>query len=280
MTMARPLRLEFAGALYHITSRGNERKPIYFGDADFEMFLSILGNVCERYNWVVHAYCLMTNHYHLLLETPEANLSKGMRQLNGTFTQAINRKHLRVGHLFQGRYKAILVEKDSYLLELSRYVVLNPLRANMVQSLDCWPWSSWHAAIGKAMSPDWLYTDALLAKFAKQRSEAREKYAKFVAQGKGVSVWDKLSNQIFLGKEDFVRSHLAMLDEHDELTDIPKKQRRLVPQTLMEYESAAKTRNDAIVAAYCSGGYTLKEIGSYFNLHYSQVSKIVAKVKT
>lgn len=278
--MARPLRLEFAGALYHITSRGNERKAIYFDDADFEMFLLILGKVCERYNWMVHAYCLMTNHYHLIVETPEANLSKGMRQLNGTFTQGINRKHQRVGHLFQGRYKAILVEKDAYLLELSRYVVLNPIRANMVQTLDSWPWSSWHAAMGKATSPEWLCTDALLAIFAKQRKLAREKYATFVHQGKDVNVWDKLSNQIFLGNDDFVQSHLALLNEHDELTDIPKKQRRLAPKTLAEYEHSAKTRDNAIVAAYCSGGFTLKEIGYYFGLHYSRVSRIVAKVKT
>lgn len=278
--MARPLRLEFAGALYHITSRGNERKPIYFDDADFDKFLSLLGNVCGQYNWVVHAYCLMTNHYHLLLETPEANLSKGMRQLNGTFTQAINRKHQRVGHLFQGRYKAILVDKDAYLLELSRYVVLNPIRANMVQTLDSWPWSSWHATIGKAESPEWLNTDALLGMFAKQRSAAREKYAAFVHQGKDVPVWTKLSNQIFLGNDNFVQSHLALLNGQDDLCDIPKKQRRDAPKTLIEYEKSAKTRNDAIVAAYCSGGYTLKEIGQHFGLHYSRVSKIVAKVKT
>lgn len=280
MTMARPLRIEFAGALYHITSRGNERKAIYFDDADFEKFLSILGKVCERYNWMVYAYCLMGNHYHLLLETPEANLSMGMRQLNGTFTQAINRKYQRVGHLFQGRFKAILVDKDAYLLELSRYVVLNPVRANMVQSLDDWPWSSWHVMTGKAAPPNWLYTDALLAMFAKQATVAREKYVKFVFQGKSVPVWDKLSNQIFLGNDDFVQRHLALLNDQDELADIPKKQRRQVPKMLKEYESAAITRDEAIVAAYCSGGYTMKEIGRYFGLHYSRVSKIVSKVKT
>jgi putative transposase len=142
--MSRPLRLEFAGALYHITSRGNDRNLIYLQDDDFELFLQILANVCERYNWVVHAYCLMSNHYHLLVETPDANLSQGMRQLNGVVTQSMNRKHHRVGHLLQGRYKAILVEKDAYLLELCRYIVLNPVRANMVSSPDEWPWSSWH----------------------------------------------------------------------------------------------------------------------------------------
>ncbi|MDP5132877.1 MAG: transposase [Paraglaciecola sp.] len=278
--MARPLRLEFAGALYHITSRGNERKAIYFDDTDFELFLTLLGKVCEQYNWVVNAYCLMTNHYHLLVETPDANLSKGMRQLNGTFTQAINRKHQRVGHLFQGRYKAILVDKNTYLLELSRYIVLNPIRANMVQNLEDWPWSNWQAVMGKAASPAWLATVALLSLFSKQRKTAREKYAAFVQQGKGVPVWDKLSNQIFLGSDDFVQNHLTLLNEPDKLADIPKKQRRGKAQSLTEYEHAANTRNDAIVTAYRSGSYTLKEIGNHFGLHYSRVSKIVAKSKT
>ncbi|MEQ5837697.1 transposase [Marinobacter sp. NFXS9] len=121
--MARPLRLEFAGALYHVTSRGNRREMIYESDDDRRAWLSILDEVCETFNWVCHAYCLMGNHYHLLIETPEGNLSKGMRQLNGVYTQVFNRHHGRVGHVFQGRYKAILVEKDSYLLELCRYIV-------------------------------------------------------------------------------------------------------------------------------------------------------------
>jgi len=278
--MARPLRLEFAGALYHITSRGNERKAIYADDTDFELFLTLLGKVCEQYNWVMHAYCLMTNHYHLLVETPDANLSKGMRQLNGTFTQAINRKHKRVGHLFQGRYKAVLVDRDAYLLELNRYIVLNPIRAKMVQNPGDWPWSNWHAVMGKMASPEWLATEALLSMFGKKRKTAREKYEAFVQQGKGVLVWDKLSNQIFLGSDDFVQSHLALLNENDELSDIPKKQRRDKVQSLEEFRMHADTRNEAIVAAYRSGSYTLKDIGSYFDLHYSRVSKIVAKSKT
>ncbi|MFM4670713.1 transposase [Aeromonas media] len=119
-----------------MTARGNERKAIYLDEADFELFLDTLDAVCYQHNWVIHAYCLMNNHYNLLLETPDANLSKGMRQLNGVFTQAMNKKHHRVGHLFQGRYKVILVDKDAYLLELSRYIVLNPLRACMVAKLD------------------------------------------------------------------------------------------------------------------------------------------------
>ncbi|MEH8019588.1 transposase [Rheinheimera muenzenbergensis] len=279
--MARPLRLEFAGALYHITSRGNERKAIYFDDTDFELFLTLLGKVCEQYNWVVHAYCLMTNHYHLLLETPDANLSKGMRQLNGMYTQAVNRKHKRVGHLFQGRYKGILVDKDAYLLELSRYIVLNPIRANMVQALDDWPWSSWHATMGNTVSPDWLDTDALLGMFAKQRKVAREKYAVFIEQGHEVGLWQKLSNQVFLGDAEFVEKHLTLMKEQDkDLSDIPKKQQRRTALSLAEYERLYETRDNALKAAYQTGSYTLKALGDYFDLHYSRVSRIVAKSKT
>lgn len=279
--MARPLRLEFAGALYHITSRGNERKAIYFDDTDFELFLTLLGRVCEQYNWVVHAYCLMTNHYHLLVETPDANLSKGMRQLNGTYTQAINRKRARVGHLFQGRYKAILVDKDAYLLELSRYVVLNPVRANMVETIEDWPWSSWHSAIGKEVSPDWLATDAMLSLFGKYQKTAREKYAAFVQQGAGVEVWEDLTNQVFLGSDEFIEKQLALLAEQNkDLSDIPKQQQRGAALPLAEFERFYQTRNEALKAAYQSGSYTLKTLGDYFGLHYSRVSRIVAKGKT
>lgn len=131
--MARPLRLEFAGALYHITARGNRREWIYETDEDRTEFLSLLSEVCQDFNWACHAFCLMGNHYHLLIETPEGNLSRGMRMLNGVYTQRFNRRHRRVGHFFQGRYKAILVEKESYLLELVRYILLNPVRAEMVR---------------------------------------------------------------------------------------------------------------------------------------------------
>ena len=142
---ARSLRLEYAGALYHVTSRGDRREEIYEDDADRAMFLSIFGDVCCHYNWVCHSYCLMSNHYHLVIETPDANLSKGMRQLNGEYARQFNRVHKRVGHVFQGRYKAIHVEKESYLIELSRYVVLNPVRAYMVSEAEDWPWSNYRA---------------------------------------------------------------------------------------------------------------------------------------
>ena len=150
--MARPLRIEYDGALYHITSRGNERKAIFRDDEDRIGFLEALQKVNERFNWICHAYCLMNNHYHLIVETPDGNLSKGMRQLNGVYTQYFNRKHHRVGHIFQGRYKSILMEKESYLLEVGRYVVLNPVRAKAVKKPEDWNWSSYRSTVGASDS--------------------------------------------------------------------------------------------------------------------------------
>lgn len=257
--MSRPLRLEFAGALYHITARGNERKAIYLDETDFELFLDTLDAVCYQHNWVIHAYCLMNNHYHLLLETPDANLSKGMRQLNGVFTQAMNKKHHRVGHLFQGRYKAILVDKDAYLLELSRYIVLNPLRARMVAKLDDWPWSSWQCTIGNSQSPDWLATDAILRCFGTQRASAINAYIEFVYQGVHIQIWDKLKHQIYLGDEDFVKKHQALQSMLDgDLSEVPLKQRRPIAKPLSEYQQQSATRDEAIHNAYRSGSYTQK----------------------
>ena len=274
--MSRPVRLEYAGALYHVTSRGNERKPIYLEDDDFELFLECLAGVCERFNWVIHSYCLMTNHYHLLVETPDGNLSKGMRQLNGVFTQDLNRKHKRVGHLFQGRYKAILVDKESYLLELCRYIVLNPVRARMVDSPQEWPWSSWGYTVGVQISPTWLATDALLKLFGNQRQQAVASYMKFVIDGIGKTIWGELRHQVYLGDDAFVERHLKLAPNlASDLSEVPLKQRRSSPLALKEYVEKASSSDEAIIKAYSSGGYTLKQIGDYFALHYSRVSRIV-----
>lgn len=162
--MSRPLGLELAGGLYHITSRGDRREDIYLDDADRTKWLEFLGQVCDRYNWRCHAYCLMTNHYHLVVETVEGNLSQGMCQLNGVYTQYFNHAHHRVGHVFQGCYRGILVDKDSYLLELARYFVLNPVRAYMVREVKDWPWSSYGSMIGEQLAPEWLETDWLLSR--------------------------------------------------------------------------------------------------------------------
>lgn len=210
--MARPLRLDHAGAVWHVTGRGNERREIFGDDGDREWFLTILGRVVKVYRWRVHAYVLMGNHYHLLIETPEATLSRGMRQLNGSYTQSFNRRHDRVGHLLQGRFKAILVEKEAHLLELARYVVLNPVRARMTASAGQWRWSSYRATAGLGPAPAWLETEWSLARFG-PRSEAKRRYRAFVAQGKGsrYAPWEELVAQIYLGGEGFRKKAQAMV---------------------------------------------------------------------
>ena len=274
--MARPLRIEYAGALYHVTSRGDCREAIYEDDADREAFMSLLDQVCETFHWLCHAYCLMDNHYHLLIETPDANLSKGMRQLNGMYTQNYNRIHDRVGHVFQGRYEAILVEKQSYLLELARYIVLNPVRAHMVCAAGDWLWSSYRAMIGQSTPPGCLTTDWLLAAFSNRKCDAMERYRKFIREGKEQrSPWSQLRNQVYLGSEAFIDQIQTHIDTDLELSEIPASQRRPVPKSLGHYEQHNQSRNNAIVEAYRSGGYTLKQIGDHFGLHYSTVSGIV-----
>jgi len=279
--MARPLRLEFPGALYHITSRGDRREDIYEDDEDRKLFLSVLEAVCEKYNWECHAYCLMNNHYHLLIETPDANLSIGMRQLNGVYTQKFNRNHGRVGHVFQGRYKSILVDKENHLLELCRYIVLNPVRAGITRSARDWPWSSYRSTAGQSKGLKCLNVEWLLACFGKKKSVAIKRYKTFVSEGKGQqSPWALLRNQVYLGNEDFVAKMQALIDGDKKLSEIPISQRRPKPKKMKYYAASSADRNTAIVRAYQSGGYTLKQVGDYFGLHYSTVSGIVNNHKS
>jgi REP element-mobilizing transposase RayT len=258
--MARPLRLEFAGALYHVTARGNERRSIFPGnvDEDRAAFLDVLGSACGRFNWICHAYCLMTNHYHLVVETPDANLSRGMRQLNGVYTQYVNRTHGRVGHLFQGRFKAILVERDSYLLELARYVVLNPVRTGTVRTPGAWPWSSYRATAGEVPAAPFLATDWLLRAFADTRDDAVAGYRRFVAEGIGAtSPWQALKGQIYLGSEQFVERMQALIDSEQPLREIQKRRRRALAKPLAYYASRYAQRDRALAEAYRTGAYSM-----------------------
>lgn len=275
--MARPLRIELSGGLYHITSRGDRREDIYFSDTDRETWLTLFAQVCERFNWLCHAYCLMTNHYHLVIETPEGNLAKGMRQLNGVYTQLLNRTHARVGHVFQGRYKAILVEKDSYLLELARYVVLNPVRAGMVNNVGDWQWSSYPAMIGQAPLPIWLQTDWILAQFSSHRDRARLGYQDFVRAGVGLpSVWDDLQGQIYLGNEAFIKRMQTSFSSEQSLDEIPRAQRRPIAKSVALYRSEfADDPGTGMALAYLSGDHTMKAIAAAFNVHYTTVSRAV-----
>lgn len=273
--MARPLRIELSGGIYHVTSRGDGREDIFLSDQDRIAWLEVFGQTCERFNWVCHAWCQMTNHYHLLVETPEANLAQGMRQLNGVYTQRFNRNHERVGHVFQGRYKAIIVERDSYLMELARYVVLNPLRAHMVKRLEDWQWSSYLATCCQVPTQGWLQTDWVLAQFGELRSSAIEKYVQFVHEGARLpSVWAQLQGQIYLGSESFVTKMQAQIEKKAALDEIPRAQRRAITQPLEDFEQRY-SRDEAMARAYLSGQHTMAAIARHFSVHYSTVSRAV-----
>lgn len=274
--MARPLRIEFAGGVYHVTSRGNAQQDIYIDSEDRELFLSLVGTACERFHWLCHAYCLMSNHYHLLIETQAPTLSKGMKYLNGTYTQAFNRRHSRVGHLLQGRYKAILVEKDAHLLELARYIVLNPVRARMVRSAKDWPWSSYRGTAGQGAPVDALSTDWVLGSFGKRRKQAQEGYKRFVSEGKNQpSPWESLKNQVYLGSDEFVEQMQAKVDPDQSLQDIPKPQKLKPPRSLDHYRTHYSNRKQGMSEAYRSGHYTLSQVGAAFDASYATVSRAV-----
>jgi len=272
--MARPLRLEFPGAVYHLTSRGNARQKIFFTDDDREHFLSTLSGVIARYGWICHAYCLMDNHYHLLIETSKANLAIGMRQLNGIYTQAFNRRHRRVGHLFQGRYKAILVQKESHLLELCRYVVLNPLRIKGKAKIDRWKWSSYQATAGMVPVPEFLTVGWILSQFGKSRSAAVTGYRAFVKEGLESRPWEKLTGQIYLGSESFIEEHTH---ENKKQAEIPRVQLQAARPSLQQI--FARGGRNAIEAAYTNYGYRMKEIAEHLGVHYATVSRRLGKLE-
>ncbi len=178
--MVRPLRIQFHGAFYHITARGNEQKNIFKSNRDREQFLSYLESAVERYGAVIHAFCLMDNHYHAMIETPDGNLSQILRHINGAYTTYFNTKRRRVGHLFQGRFKAILVDRDEYATSLSRYIHLNPVRAGMVEFPEEYPWSSYIYYVGLKQVPVWLTTNFIYGFFAKTPAVAKKRYRQFV----------------------------------------------------------------------------------------------------
>ena len=278
--MARPLRIELAGGLYHVTSRGDRQEEIFIDDDDRLLWLEVFGSVCKRFNWVCHAWCQMTNHYHIVVETVEGNLSQGMRQLNGVYTQRFNRMHNRVGHVFQGRYKAIIVEKDAYLMELMRYVVLNPVRAGMVADAADWPWSSYNATVGTANRPKWLQPDWVLGQFGRSRGKASAGYMNFVREGIGLpGLWESLRGQIYLGSDMFIERMQQIIADRSTLKEIPRAQRRPLARPLPEYLDTFADRREAMAAAYATGDYTMQEIATFFNVHYSTVSRAVKRAE-
>jgi len=232
--MGRPLRVEYPGALYHITSRGNERKKIYLDESDRVKFLEILREYHDRYGILIHSYVLMDNHYHLILETPAGNLLKVMHGINGGYTGYFNRKYKRAGHLFQGRYKGIIVDKENYLVQLSRYVHLNPVRAAIVGRPEQYRWSSYPGYIGKGKEYQWVEYSWILSKFGSNTKRAREKYREYVEEGLREEIETPLKNlhgQIILGIDEFIERIKRMLKGKDLSHEIIER-KRLMAQTL------------------------------------------------
>ncbi len=273
--MTRPLRIEFPGALYHVTARGDRSKPIFIDDRDRYEWLSTIGLVCTRYNSVVHSFCQMSNHYHLMLETVEGNLSHAMGCLNSRYSQYFNRRHSLAGHVLQGRYHAILVQKESYLLECARYVVLNPVRAGIVTSPEQWPWSSHNYMAAGMFSPHWLNITWLLAQFGSDNAAAIQGYQQFVREGIGKeSPFKETKHRMVLGDEAFTRGHGDRLFMAD-LKSVIKDQRRLSAKDLSAYQAHYPCRDEAMAQAYHSTAFTMSEIGKHFGVSYKTVSRAV-----
>ena len=289
--MSRPLRIEFDGAFYHVTSRGDEKKEIYKSIRDREQFLEYLHSATERYGAVVHGFCLMTNHYHLILETPRGNLSQIMRHINGAYTTYYNVKRQRAGHLFQGRYKAILIEADEYALELSRYMHLNPVRAGMIERPENYYWSSYCAYIGKINPPLWLTRTLVLGFFRLNLLASQEGYQHFVEDLLGKEYSSPLNKTVasaILGSPKFVEQVMEdYLDHQTERPDVPAvrglnrrfKIEGIIYQVAEQFSDPILARHIAIHLAHLYSGATLREIGSHFGIAESGVSKASMRCK-
>lgn len=294
--MSRPLRIEYPGAFYHITARGNAKQDIFLDKIDYRKFLELLGRESEQQRWNCYSYCLMNNHYHLLIETLEPNLSKGMRRLNGTYTQYFNKRHNRVGHLFQGRYKAIIVDKDSYLLQLNRYIALNPVRAGKVNDPVDWEWSSHKVIIENSDFPKWYNREILLRLFGKSYKEAVIKYRSFVNDGlDSKSPWTNLKGQIWLGDEEFIVKVKSYFNEK-QTKNIPTEQIRPIRPTEQEITNkiseiynikATDLYNRKNKEAYKACVYLLRrvanlpisEVVAMFKISESRVSQIQKEIE-
>ncbi len=279
--MVRPIRIEAPGGVYHITSRGNAKQTIFRDAVDYRCFFSILGDVAGDCGWQCYAYCLMPNHYHLVLMTPSGALSRGMRQINGVYAQRFHCRHASVGHVFQGRFKSILVDREAYLLEVCRYVVLNPVRAGLVRECGDWRWSSYLATLGRDPKPSFLASEWLLGQFARSPARARTAFVRFVEDGlKATSPLENIRGGVFLGNEAFVSGFSAQLARKRAERDFPRVQRHADRPPLSEILRAtggSPRTGRQIAEARERWGYTITEIARYLHLHRNTVAALARR---
>jgi putative transposase len=268
--MARPLRLEFPDALYHVTCRGNEQRAIFRSDRDRKAFLGFLAETVRRFGWSITAWVLMTNHFHLVFQTPQPNLSQGMHWFNSTYVGWFNRVHKRSGHLYQGRFKAFLVEKEAYFAEVLRYVVLNPVRAHMVERPEDYKWSSYRATAGLDAAPDWLDLGSVLPFFHPEREDAQKDYQEFVSakiDGEDC-LWDKLTNRIFLGTETWIKDMRKIVETKPRSTDHPRAQRAVGrPKMHTIVDAVAKAAGTSAASIRETRGSVLRRLAAWIAWH-------------
>lgn len=280
--MSRQLRIEYPGALYHVTTRGNSKATIFINDNDRYKFLDTLESCTKAFNYICHAYCIMDNHYHLLIETPDANLSAGIHKLNSVYAQYFNKQYDHVGHVFQGRFKAILIQRDDYLLELCRYIVLNPIRAGIVNHPSEYQWSSFSSTIGNTkwydsfLTPEWI-----LSQFDSDFSLARRRYINFVIDGINTdSPMKNIKAGLILGDKSFIESLSKRINEYKDDTEIPREQRYTCRDDLTSLFENLKSmtkemRNKTLFEAYSKHGYTQKELAKFLNKHVVTIGRII-----
>jgi len=289
--MGRPLRIEFDGAFYHVTSRGDERKEIFNTISDRLRFLEYLSSATTRYGAVIHCFCMMGNHYHLFLQTPHGNLSQIMRHINGAYTIYYNVKRNHTGHLFQGRYKAIVVEADQYALELSRYVHLNPVRAGIVDAPEDYRWSSYSSYIGIHQRPPWLDISFIMAMFGADLSVGQQRYRAFVEDLIGKEYDSPLEHTVastILGGADFVQDivadHLGPGIEHPDVPALRALNRRFAVENIIAkahelVDEPKLAREVALHICHRYSGETLKNIGVHFGFGDSAVVKVSTRLE-
>ncbi|MGH9422450.1 MAG: REP-associated tyrosine transposase [Thermoanaerobaculia bacterium] len=273
--MARPLRIEFENALYHITSRGNERRDIFRTDQDRETFLRFLGMAVRRFGWSLTAWVLMTNHFHLVIRTPQSNLSRGMHWLNSAYVNWFNRTHGRCGHLYQGRFKAFLVDGESYFAEVLRYVVLNPVRAGMCERPEEYRWSSYRASGGLEAAPGWLDVDAIHGLFGPDEASAQSAYRDFVMARIGCEdrLWDKLTNHLYLGGEAWCKEMRKQVESRPRSTDHPRVERAVGrPKMDAIVNAVATAAGESTALILATRGHILRSLVAWLGWHEGLVT--------
>ena len=254
--MSRQPRIQFPGAFYHVTSRGNRHADIFLDDLDYLTWLETFGRTADKFGFISHSFCQMPNHFHILLETPKANLSGGMHFLNSVYSQHFNKRHEKDGHVLQGRYNALLVAKDSHFAELGRYLTLNPVRAGLTNSPAEWRWSSYRFTAGFATPPEWMETELMLAHFGHASDPCRyTAFRSFVADGIGAV------NPLAKRRQ---RLSQKAIEE------------QAAPKSLAQY-AAQSDRDAAIADAIATGAYSKKEVADYFKVNRLTVTRASKK---